>query len=63
MPCKAIYKCPDNVNLQTIAPLMCAGITTFAPIIEHVKKDDKVAIIGMGGLGHYALQWCAKIGS
>lgn len=38
-----------------MAPLMCAGITTFAPIFKHVKKEDKVAIIGMGGLGHYAL--------
>lgn len=32
LPSKALYKCPDNINIKTAAPLMCAGITTFAPI-------------------------------
>lgn len=35
--------------------MMCAGITTFVPLYAHVKEGDKVAVIGGGGLGSYAI--------
>lgn len=41
---------------------MCAGITTFVPLIENVKKGDKVAVLGCGGLGHFGIQFAKKMG-
>jgi D-arabinose 1-dehydrogenase-like Zn-dependent alcohol dehydrogenase len=57
-----VYKMPKNLDYKTAGPLMCAGITTFAPLNKYAKKGDKVAIIGCGGLGHFAVQWAAKMG-
>lgn len=55
---------PDKMNLADAAPLLCAGITTFSPLQRfNVGKGDKVAIIGMGGLGHIAVQFAAKMGA
>lgn len=34
---------------------MCAGITTYLPLAQNVKKGDKVAIMGAGGLGHFGI--------
>ena len=34
---------------------MCAGMTTFTPMKKYVKKGDKIAVLGMGGLGHFAV--------
>ena len=53
---------PSNLNPKEIAPIMCAGITTFTPMFEHCKKGDWVAILGCGGLGHFAIQWAVKMG-
>ncbi|MCR4941215.1 MAG: NAD(P)-dependent alcohol dehydrogenase [Campylobacter sp.] len=47
---------PQNLSWEKAAPLMCAGITTYSPIIKYMKKGDKVAIIGIGGLGHMAIK-------
>ena len=57
-----VFKCPDNLDYKKIAPMMCAGITTFVPLIAHCKKGDKVAVIGGGGLGSYAIQFAHKMG-
>lgn len=48
---------PAGVDLATMTPLLCAGITTFSPI-QHweVKRGMKVGVIGMGGLGHMAVK-------
>lgn len=54
-PQSHVFKLPDKVDYKKIAPLMCAGITTFLPLHQNVKKGDKVAIIGAGGLGHFAI--------
>ena len=40
------------MDLSNIAPLMCAGITTYSPLIQNCKKGDKVGVLGIGGLGH-----------
>ena len=50
------------MDYKEIAPIMCAGITTFTPMHGNVKKGDRVAILGCGGLGHFALQWGVKMG-
>lgn len=55
---------PDSIELQDAAPLLCAGITTYVPL-KHWKVDEgtKLAIIGMGGLGHVAVQIAAAMGA
>jgi len=54
----SVVNIPEGMNLQSIAPLLCAGITVFNPLIQFdVKSSDKVAVIGIGGLGHLALQF------
>ncbi|WP_078394675.1 NAD(P)-dependent alcohol dehydrogenase [Shouchella patagoniensis] len=48
---------PDNIPLETAAPLLCAGITTYSPLKRwQAEKGKKVAVIGLGGLGHLAVK-------
>lgn len=46
------------------APLLCAGVTTYAPLVEHGlnKPGTRVGIVGLGGLGHVAVQLAAAMG-
>jgi len=49
---------PDGMDLKSAGPLLCGGITVFNPLVQFdVKSTDKVAVIGIGGLGHIALQF------
>jgi alcohol dehydrogenase (NADP+) len=55
---------PDSLELADAAPLLCAGITTYVPLKHwHVGEGTKVAVIGMGGLGHVAVQIAAAMGA
>ncbi|MET9255447.1 NAD(P)-dependent alcohol dehydrogenase [Streptomyces sp. NPDC003717] len=59
-----VVKIPDGVDLAGTAPLLCAGITTYAPLKRHgVGPGTKVGIIGMGGLGHVAVKIAAALGA
>jgi len=50
-------KIPQNIDLQYAAPLLCAGITTYSPMMKTgIKKGNKVGVIGIGGLGHLAVK-------
>ena len=50
-------KIPDSIDLQYAAPLLCAGITSYSPMMKYkMKKGDKVGIVGIGGLGHLAIK-------
>lgn len=62
LPEKHIYKLPSNLDYKTIAPLMCAGMTSFIGLHEHAREGMKLAIIGAGGLGHFAIQFAQKMG-
>jgi uncharacterized zinc-type alcohol dehydrogenase-like protein len=54
---------PDGIDLKSAGPLLCGGITVFNPLVQFdVKSTDKVAVIGIGGLGHIALQFLNKWG-
>lgn len=54
----SVVAIPDGLDLETAGPLFCAGITVFNPLVQFdVKPTDKVAVIGIGGLGHIALQF------
>jgi len=54
---------PDGLDAADIAPLFCAGITVFNPMLQfNVRPTQRVGVIGIGGLGHLALQFCNKWG-
>jgi alcohol dehydrogenase (NADP+) len=55
---------PDSIALEDAAPLLCAGITTYVPLKHwHVGDGTKLAVIGMGGLGHVGVQIAAAMGA
>lgn len=56
------FKVPDGITLETAAPFACAGITMFRPLTRWAKKGDHIAIIGLGGLGHLAVQFSLSMG-
>src|SRR5206468_3204905 len=54
---------PDALDMAQVGPLLCGGITVFAPLLIHdVPSTARVGIIGIGGLGHMALQFANKWG-
>lgn len=55
---------PDAISFQEAAPLLCAGITTYSPIMKFdLKKGDKVGVAGIGGLGHMAIKLAVSKGA
>lgn len=51
-------KLPEGVNINKAGPLFCGGITVFNPLVQFdVKPTDRVGVIGVGGLGHLAVQF------
>jgi uncharacterized zinc-type alcohol dehydrogenase-like protein len=61
---KFVLRIPDGLDLAGAAPLLCAGITTWAPLHRwNVGKGSKVAVIGLGGLGHMALKLARALGA
>ncbi|GIL86677.1 hypothetical protein Vretimale_11489 [Volvox reticuliferus] len=58
------YQIPEGLNSADAAPLLCAGITVYAPLRAHIKHPNtSVAVFGVGGLGHLALQYAHKMGA
>ena len=59
-----VVRIPTALNLDVAAPLLCAGITTYSPLKHwNVGPGKKVAIVGMGGLGHLAIQFAHALGA
>ncbi|MCT1458498.1 NAD(P)-dependent alcohol dehydrogenase [Aestuariimicrobium sp. p3-SID1156] len=59
-----VCRIPDALDFDVAAPLLCAGITTYSPIARwKVKAGDKVAVLGLGGLGHMGVQIAAAKGA
>ncbi len=55
---------PANLNLAAVAPLLCAGITTYSPLRHwNAGKGKKVGIVGLGGLGHMGLKFAHSFGA
>src|SRR5271168_2223473 len=55
---------PENLNLAGVAPLLCAGITTWSPLRHWgVTKGKKVGIVGLGGLGHMGVKFAHALGA
>lgn len=56
-------KLPDELDASKAGPLFCGGITVFNPFVQNdIKPTDKVGVVGIGGLGHLALQFADKWG-
>jgi len=59
-----VLKVPENLDAAAVAPLLCAGITTWSPLRHwNVGKDSTVAVIGLGGLGHMAIKLAKALGA
>jgi len=59
-----VLKIPENLDLKAVAPLLCAGITTWSPLKHwNVKEGSKVAVVGLGGLGHMAIKLAKGLGA
>ncbi|KAL4862497.1 hypothetical protein BDV12DRAFT_42813 [Aspergillus spectabilis] len=56
-----LHKIPDNLSDVAAAPLQCGGATVFMAL-QNIRSTDTVGIIGIGGLGHLAIQFAAKMG-
>ncbi|MCG7546178.1 NAD(P)-dependent alcohol dehydrogenase [Pseudoalteromonas sp. MM17-2] len=55
---KSVIPLPKGLDAKAAGPLFCGGITVFNPLVQFdIKPTDKVAVIGIGGLGHLALQF------
>ncbi|KAH0833678.1 putative formaldehyde dehydrogenase AdhA [Fonsecaea pedrosoi] len=58
-----LFKIPPEISSEHAAPLMCGGATVFNALHLHgVKSTDRVGVIGVGGLGHLAIQFAAAMG-
>jgi uncharacterized zinc-type alcohol dehydrogenase-like protein len=53
---------PENLNFADAGPLLCGGITVFAPLEMYAKPTSRVGIIGVGGLGHMGVKFAAAYG-
>ena len=59
-----VLKAPENIDTKAIAPLLCAGITTWSPLRHwNVQEGDKVGVIGLGGLGHMGVKFAHALGA
>jgi len=59
-----VLRVPDSSNLAGVAPLLCAGITTYSPMRHwNVRKGQKVGVVGLGGLGHMGLKFAKALGA
>ncbi|KAH9816586.1 zinc-binding alcohol dehydrogenase [Melampsora americana] len=61
---KFAIEIPKELSSETAAPMMCAGVTTYNPVkMGGAGPGKKVAIVGIGGLGHLGLQWAKALGA
>lgn len=59
-----VYHISGKLDLAGAAPLLCAGITTYSPLrFANVNKGDRVAVAGLGGLGHMAVKFAVAMGA
>lgn len=58
-----VFPVPPSLDPASAAPLLCAGVTVFAPLLRHYSSGMSVGVVGIGGLGHLALQFASKMGA
>jgi alcohol dehydrogenase (NADP+) len=61
---KYLLHLPENLPLAGVAPLLCAGITTYSPLRKwNIGKGHRVGVLGLGGLGHMAVKFAVSFGA
>lgn len=64
VPARFAVKIPDELPSAEAAPMLCGGVTTYAPLKFHgAGPGKKVGIIGLGGLGHFGVMWAKALGA
>jgi uncharacterized zinc-type alcohol dehydrogenase-like protein len=59
-----VLKVPENLPMDGVAPLLCAGITTYSPLMHwKAGPGKKIAVVGLGGLGHMAVKLAHAMGA
>ena len=59
-----VLRISDKLSPERVAPLLCAGITTYSPLRQwNIGQGHKVAVVGLGGLGHMAVKFAAAMGA
>jgi alcohol dehydrogenase (NADP+) len=59
-----VVKIPTSLDLKAVAPLLCAGITTYSPLRHwNIREGHKVGVIGLGGLGHMGIKFAKALGA
>lgn len=59
-----VVRIPETLDSKAVAPLLCAGITTYSPLnYFNIGKGDKVGVIGLGGLGHLGVKFAIAMGA
>jgi uncharacterized zinc-type alcohol dehydrogenase-like protein len=59
-----VFRIPPNLDPAGVAPLLCAGITTYSPLRHwNVSEGQKVGVVGLGGLGHMGLKFAHSLGA
>jgi len=63
VPAKALARIPEELSLVEAAPMGCAGVTTYHALRStKARPGDRVAVLGLGGLGHLGVQFAAAMG-
>lgn len=63
-PAHFVIKIPDSIPSAEAAPMLCGGVTTYAPLKFHGAGPGKaVGIVGLGGLGHFGVMWAKALGA
>lgn len=58
------FPIPESIPTNIAAPMLCAGLTTFAPLKRNnIGPGQKVGVLGLGGLGHFAVMWINALGA
>lgn len=59
----ALVKIPDAISSEDAGPLMCGGATVWGPLVHSgLLPGNRIGVVGIGGLGHLAIQFAAKLG-
>lgn len=63
-PSRFVIKIPDELSSSEAAPMLCGGITTYSPLRQNgCGPGKRVGVIGVGGLGHYAIMFAKALGA
>ncbi|KAI9168617.1 hypothetical protein H9P43_007990 [Blastocladiella emersonii ATCC 22665] len=63
VPCQFTFHVPEALDSAECAPLLCAGATVYAPLKRYMTPGARVGVVGIGGLGHLALQFAKALGA